>query len=208
MQGMKRYLAIWPTFNYPWQWETGIVEIIKIHRLSSSFSLITCTLLLLHQACWKCYLKMCFDSGFISFHVPCPPKRGNNRKPYLLFYLQGLIKNLDHSRCSKNIELLEQDEMEGKGLCYSWTGNWVWALPVFADTSSRTVFCENLPFKVVIPIHSFIHRCLQWASLCIWVLDIQQRIRWTRLLPLWILDSSWRSQIKKKSKLKIVSGMY
>ena len=101
MQGMKRYLAIWPTFNYPWQWETGIVEIIKIHRLSSNFSLIACTLLLLHQACWKCYLKICFDSGFISFHVPCPPNRGNNRKPYLLFYLQGLIKNLDHSRCSK-----------------------------------------------------------------------------------------------------------
>ena len=86
----KRYLAIWPTFNYPWQWETGIVEIIKIHRLSSNFSLITCTLLLLYQARWKCYLKMiCFDSGFISFHVPCPPNRGNNKKPYFIVLSSG-----------------------------------------------------------------------------------------------------------------------
>ena len=50
MQGMKRYLAIWPTFNYPWQWETGIVERIKIHRLSPNLSLITYILLL----CTKC----------------------------------------------------------------------------------------------------------------------------------------------------------
>ena len=50
--------------------------------------------------------------------------------------------------------------------------------------------------------HSFIHRCLQCASLCIWVLDIQQRTRQTRLLPLWMLDSSWRSQIKKKKQIK------
>lgn len=27
------------------------------------------------------------------------------------FYLQGLIKNLDHNRCSKNIELVEWNEM-------------------------------------------------------------------------------------------------
>ena len=90
MQGMKRYLAIWPTFNYPWQWETGIVEIIKIHRLSSNLSLITYILLLLHEAHEKRYLEMIsFDSGFISFHVPCPPNRGNNRKPYFIFLSSG-----------------------------------------------------------------------------------------------------------------------
>lgn len=48
LQGMKRYLAIWLTFNYPWQWETGIVEIIKIHRLSPNLSIIIYIVLLLH----------------------------------------------------------------------------------------------------------------------------------------------------------------
>lgn len=48
MQGMKRYLAIWPTFNYPWQWETGIVDRIKIHKLSPNLSIITYIILLLH----------------------------------------------------------------------------------------------------------------------------------------------------------------
>lgn len=94
MQRMKRYLAIWPTFNYPWQWETGIVEIIKIHSLSSNLSFIVYILLLWHQALWKHHLEMMsFDAGFISFCVPCPPNRENNRKPYFIFLSSGPNKN-------------------------------------------------------------------------------------------------------------------
>lgn len=103
--------------------------------------------------------------------------------------------------------------MEGKGLLLFL--NWelgIGFVPVFADTTSQTfiVFYDNLPFKVGI-VHPFIHSFTDVYNVSAFVFEYwifsREQDRQDYFLY-WILGQVGGIKILKKSKLKIVSGMY
>lgn len=73
----------------------GVVEVVKMHKLSpTKVEVRHLRLLLLHCVLEALRRDDVFGSGFISFRVPCPPNRENNRRPYFIFLSSGPNKNL------------------------------------------------------------------------------------------------------------------